>query len=168
MSQGKQSFRVDVNSSGHVFGVGVNKKIATKFSLSNIVFSTARGSKIKALKGYRATKGTPAQARRVGTMCVVSGSMYNPKIRSGVHCTLKHSGAVGKLPQWCRPTRRMIFTTVAKDGKVQRIDVLPQGTIRWTAGKRAKTVNLTGIRFTIPRAVAKRYSRGLKKVTKCL
>merc|ERR1711988_1448977 len=116
--------------------------------------------------GYRRAKGAPAaQARRVGTMCVVSGSMYNPKIRPGVHCTLKHSGAVASLPQWCRPTKRMVFTTVAKDGKVQRMDVLPQGTIRWLAGKRAKTVNLTGIRFTIPRAVAKRYSKGLKKVT---
>jgi len=168
MSQGKNAFRIDVTSSGHVIPVSVSRKISKKINLSSIVFSTARGSGVKPMHGFKKPNtGSKAQARRMGTVCVVSGSLYNAKIRSGVHCTLKHSGAVAKLPKWCRPTKRMIFSTIATDGKIQRIDVLPQGSVRWTAGKRDKIVNLTGIKFTIPTSVAKKYSKALLKTRKC-
>merc|ERR1711990_1285584 len=168
MNAGKAAFRVDVSASGHVYGVGVSNKIARKMSLDSIVFATARGANLPRKKGWtKAKTGQSPQARRVGTLCVVSGSVYNRKVRSGTHCMLKHSGAVATLPSWCRPAKRLIFSTVAPDGKIQRIDVLPQGSVRWTAGKRDKTVNLTGIKFTVPVSVVKKYSRALTRVSKC-
>merc|ERR1712072_755131 len=113
MNAGKASFRVDVSASGHVYGVGVSNKIARKMSLDSIVFATARGANLPRKKGWtKAKTGQSPQARRVGTLCVVSGSVYNRKVRSGTHCMLKHSGAVATLPSWCRPAKRLIFSTV--------------------------------------------------------
>jgi len=168
LSQGKQSFRVDVTKQGHIVGHRVPKQLRKTINLSSIAFSTIRGARIKFKKGFKKPRGgLVAQARRMGTMCILSGAAFNPKIRRGVHCTLKHSGSIGMLPVWCRPKKRMIFTTAASDGKVQRIDVLQNGHVRWTAGKRGKIVNLSGIKFNTASWVVRKFSKALLKTKKC-
>jgi hypothetical protein len=168
LNQGTKSYRIDITRHGHVRGHGVPKFLKKKLSLDTIAFSTLNGKKLRIGKGYRKPRGgMTARVRRQGSLCMLQGSVFNPRIRKGIHSTLKHANQVAKLPIWCRPKNRQVFTTAATDGKVQRIDVLSDGAVRWTAGKRGKSVNLTGIKFNVPARVVRKYSKALLATKKC-
>jgi hypothetical protein len=169
-SHGKQTFRVDVKTTGAVVPVGVPNDMKKEIDLSNIVFSTASGAKIslKGDKNWKNNKKFPnAEASRMGSLCVLSGSAYNSDVRKGTHSLLKHSGSPAVLPKECRPRHRMAFTTVAQNGQTQRIDVSADGTVRWIAGRREKYMNLDGIKFDVKADLVQKYSQALLKVSKC-
>jgi len=170
MSQGKKPYRVDVTRSGAVIGVNVPGSVRSQMSLNSIVFSTRKGQLIKLnhRRGWkRPKKFAAARAFRMGSLCVVSGFAYNHHVRDGNENRLKNSAAVGKLPAWCRPKKRLTFSTVAPDGQLQRIDVLHTGDVRWEGGRRDRNVNLTGIKFNVPSQTVQKYSKNMLKVTKC-
>ena len=61
----------------------------------------------------------------------------------------------------------MTFQTVSQNGKIQRIDVLADGSVRWIAGERDKFINLDGIRFDVRADLVQKFSRALLKISKC-
>jgi hypothetical protein len=172
LSQGTKSYRIDVTPSGAVIPVRVPGSVRNVINLNSIVFATTgKGAdlKLNRKRGWNRPKKTAAaRAYRMGSLCIVSGAAYNSKVRSGnKNCLLKNGAAVGRLPAWCRPSKRLTFSTVAPNGQIQRVDVLRGGEVRWTAGRRDKTVSLTGIKFNVPSQTVQKYSASLLKVTKC-
>merc|ERR1711904_665898 len=109
----------------------------------------------------------PIEARRVGTLCSLSGWAYNPKIRRGRHPGIRAGADIARLPRWCRPQKRMAFSTVATHGQVMRIDVLADGSVRWVAGKRNRYVTLSGIEFGVAPWIVRKFSKALGKVRQC-
>merc|ERR1711939_1242691 len=169
-AHGKQTFRVDVRTDGAVVPINVPNDMKKEIDLSAIAFSTLKGKKIslKRDKNWKDNKKFPnAEASRMGSLCVLSGSAYNSDVRRGTHSLLKHSGSPAILPKECRPRHRMAFTTVTASGRTQRIDVSEDGTVRWIAGKREKFMNLDGIKFDVRAALVQQYSQALLKVSKC-
>jgi len=165
-----ETFRIDVSTDGAVVPVNVADTAKKEIDLSNIVFSVAEGEAIKLAddKNWEVSKQFPApQALRQGSLCVLSGSAYNSDVRSGIHSLLKNSGSPAVLPEWCKPRHRMTFQTVSQNGKIQRIDVLADGSVRWIAGERDKFINLDGIRFDVRADLVQKFSRALLKISKC-
>lgn len=166
----KQTYRIDVSTDGAVTPINVAEDMKKQIDLSNIVFSTEEGEAIKLSddKNWEVSKRFPkAEAIRQGSLCVLSGTAYNSDVRDGIHSLLKNSGSPGVLPEWCKPRHRMSFSTVAEDGKLQRIDVLADGSVRWIAGKRSKFMNLDGIRFDVRADLVQKFSHALLKISKC-
>jgi hypothetical protein len=170
MSQGRRTFRVDVTASGAVIAKNVPNRIRSRLDLNSIVFSTKAGKALKLYKrrGWKRPKRLPgARVARMGSLCIVSGYGYNHRVRNGNKEKLKNGGAVGRLPVWCRPQKRLTFSTVAPNGRLQRIDVLRGGQVRWEGGRRDKMVGLTGVKFNVPSKTVQKYSKNMLKVTKC-
>merc|ERR1711988_1140068 len=169
-SHGKQSFRVDVDVDGAVVPYKVPDSVEKYLNLQTIIFPVVEGTELELHndRGWRpSSKFPPPQAYRQGALCVLSGVAYNGDIRSGIHSLLKHSGSPAVLPEWCIPRHRMAFTVISTEGKVQRVDVLDDGSIRWIAGQREKYMNLVGIRFDIRADLVQKFSESLLKVSKC-
>jgi len=169
LSQNKRTVRLDVTPSGAVIPVSVSNAVRNRLNLNTITFSTRPGKVLKlySKRGWRTAKKTAApRAFRMGSLCVLEGSAYNSKVK-GSKNTLKNSAAIGKLPEWCRPEKRLIFSTVSPNGQLMRVDVLQNGEVRWEGGKRDKHVSISGIKFNVPTKTVQKYSKNMLKVTKC-
>jgi len=150
-SFGARAFRVDVTRGGLVRGMVGVKGVPKLLSLDGFAFDTMYGSAVPLTNGFK--KMSPRvyaqpRARRMGALCMLSGIAF----KKG-----KIPGLVGTAPSWCRPKARMVFATNI-GSRIQRIDVLKNGQIRWTGGKASAIVNLTGIRYTVSAKTVLRFS----------
>jgi len=133
--------RVDVHPNGQIHWVAGTRS-QPWISLDGISFFTESSSQpLPMLNGYTAySKGDTGFRRpsikKQDVVCVLSG-VVNGNGRRHITTT---------LPE-CRPKARMIFT-VNHHTHGLRIDVLPDGTVEWVAGKRHQTwISLDGIRY---------------------
>jgi len=176
-SHGSTAFRVDLDTDGKLIPMNVPDWVPMKLDLSTIVFSTeavsvaGTCSKMTLNKDWTTgpdhAKDGPPHVTRQGSLCILSGVAFNAKIRNGQHSLLQNSGSPGTLPEWCRPHQRQAFSTMTATGKMQRIDVMPSGVVRWIAGAREKYVNLVGIRFNVRTDIVQKYSKELLSVSEC-
>jgi len=131
---------VRVQSSGYLTVRAA--RAPSSLSLSGIAFFAVSASQPLRTVGKGITpKGWRAPSfRRVGTLCAVSGRINGPV-----------GSVLARLPQTCRPSRRIAFTTAHPSGPV-RVDVFASGEIRLASnGTRPSFASLTGITFAVPK-----------------
>ena len=130
--------RVDVLPSGEIQWVAGGQDHAW-ISLSGITFAVDGSSSLTLTNGwtpYSAGYRAPSLTRE-GTLCVVSGL-----IKGG------NWSQLAMLPEECRPSGQLIFN-LNNHARTARVDVLPNGEIKWVAGGQDHTwISLDGITFS--------------------
>jgi len=169
-AHGERTFRIDVRPDGGVEPKDVPADVEKHLNLQSLIFPTEEGEELdlNAAGNWGTTKEYPLpMAFRQGAMCILSGVAVNSDIRGGVHSLLQASGKPATLPEWCLPRNRMAFTTISTTGKAVRIDVMPDGEVRWIAGFREKYLNFVGIKFEVRADIVQKFSKNLLKVSEC-
>jgi hypothetical protein len=132
--------RVDVLPNGQVVWVAGGQSHGW-LSLSGIEFSTENGANVKLLNGWRSYGGSykSVTSFKQGNMCFLSGLARGNQ----------WSKPIAKLPQECRPSGKLAFN-VNNHQHTARLDVMPDGLVRWKAGGRSHGwISLTGISFGV-------------------
>jgi hypothetical protein len=128
--------RVDVHTNGHVTWHAGGKDHGW-VSLGGIMFATNHGKRLPFAHGWRNYGGHygHASVTKHGHLCLVSGL-----IKQG-----HWKRTMVTLPTECRPRSRLIFN-MNNHAKTARVDVLPNGQVKWIAGGRDHHwISLTGI-----------------------
>lgn len=132
----EKTARVDVLRNGQVVWVAGGRNHRW-ISLSGIAYVKSRGAPVSLANGWRNYGGSykTTTASRVGRLCFVSGL-----VKSG-----KWGRPFATLPKNCRPRGRLIFN-LNNHQNTARVDVLPNGQVKWVAGGRSHHwMSLTGI-----------------------
>lgn len=142
----QQALRVDVHPTGAVSLY--RGRLGSWVSLSGIEFRVkTSGSRLSLLNGWsHYGRGYAPASYRVdeeGT-CTLTGLL-----RAG-----KRHAELAKLPAECRPAERVILNAEAGTGGATRLDVEPDGTLRWVEGDRGGWVSLAGITLPVERPKA--------------
>lgn len=156
MNNHGQSARVDVFPNGKIKWVAGGKEHGW-ISLSGINFDLATGNALKLSSGWQkysaAAYGIPTQIKS-GTIVRLEGLIKNGAIKPSTIAT---------LPPGSRPNKILVFN-VNNNAKSTRIDILPNGQIKWVAGgKDHGWVSLSGINFNLAKGKVLPLTNGWKK-----
>lgn len=138
-NRGRMHARVDIMPDGRIMFVNGNGQDGRYLSLSGIAFFTTQDRPLHLAYGWSPSSGYRKPSWRTqGSICVLSGSASGNGL-----------GQVAELPQECRPTKKLIFTT-NNNNYVKRIDVHPDGVVEWKEGELSHAwINFDGIRFVV-------------------
>eukprot|EP00997_Jenningsia_sp_PLL12_P005085 NODE_2052_length_998_cov_113.853530_g1674_i0.p1 GENE.NODE_2052_length_998_cov_113.853530_g1674_i0~~NODE_2052_length_998_cov_113.853530_g1674_i0.p1 ORF type:complete len:252 (+),score=40.90 NODE_2052_length_998_cov_113.853530_g1674_i0:121-876(+) len=131
--------RLDILPSGVVEYMG-HAHPQGYISLNGIVYAVAGKSSLSLTNGWyhNSSWGQPPCYIRQGNLVVLSGIVVAGS----------HGASITTLPENIRPKLRMIFACCGADGKVARVDLFPNGEVRYIyAGHGTPWISLVGITF---------------------